>query len=96
MRAAALPAQALVVLDPSPMLVTDAILSEDGHAQERSLSDQVLELVRVKHVWIDDRNFCTTSFFFGDRTHILLWFVSSPGAALAIHTKKGTWADLDL
>ena len=65
MRAGALPGQALVVLDPSLMLVTDVILCEDGHAQERSLLDQVLELVRAKDVWIDDRNFCTTSFLFG-------------------------------
>ena len=63
--AGALPGQALVVLDPSLMLVTDVILCEDGHAQERSLLDQVLELVRAKDVWIDDRNFCTTSFLFG-------------------------------
>ena len=55
----------MVVLDPSLMLVTDVILCEDGHAQERSLLDQVLELVRAKDVWIDDRNFCTTSFLFG-------------------------------
>ena len=65
MRTGALPGQALVVLDPSLMLVTDVILCEDGHAQERSLLDQVLELVRAKDVWIDDRNFCTTSFLFG-------------------------------
>ena len=37
--AGALPGQALVVLDPSLMLVTDVILCEDGHAQERSLLD---------------------------------------------------------
>src|SRR5208337_1527204 len=34
-RAGALPGQALVVLDPSLMLVTDVVLCEDGHAQER-------------------------------------------------------------
>lgn len=65
MRAGALPGQALVVLDPRLMLMTDVILCEDGHAQERSLLGQVLELVRTKDVWIDDRNFCTTSFLFG-------------------------------
>jgi hypothetical protein len=64
-RAAALPGHGLVVLDPRLMLATDVILSEDGHAQERSLLDQVLEVVAAKDLWIADRNFCTTSFLFG-------------------------------
>src|SRR5215210_7941318 len=63
--AGALPGQALVVLDPRLMLVTDVVLSEDGHAQERSLLDRVLGLVRARDLWIDDRNFCTTNFLFG-------------------------------
>ena len=42
MRAGALPGQSLVVLDPSLMLAIDVVLCEDGHAQERSLLDQVL------------------------------------------------------
>src|SRR5512143_2959310 len=41
--AGALPGQALVVLDPRLMLVTDVVLCDDGHAQERALLDQVLE-----------------------------------------------------
>jgi Transposase DDE domain len=64
-RAGALPGQALVVLDPRRMLATDVILCEDGHAQERSLLDQVLEIVRAGDLWIEDRNFCTTNFLFG-------------------------------
>ncbi|MGZ3383162.1 MAG: transposase [Isosphaeraceae bacterium] len=63
--AGALPGQALVVLDPRLMLATDVVLCEDGHAPERSLLDQVLELVRAGDLWIDDRNFCTTNFLFG-------------------------------
>src|SRR5512132_1842857 len=63
--AGALPGQALVVLDPRLMLVTHVVLSEDGHAQERSLLDQVLGLVRARVLWIDDRNFCTTNFLCG-------------------------------
>ena len=47
-RAGALPGQALVVLDPRLMLVTDVVLCEDGHAQERSLLDQVLAIVRAR------------------------------------------------
>jgi IS4 transposase len=65
MRAGALPGQALVVLDPRLMLATDVILCEDGHAQERSLLDQVLAIVRARDLWIEDRNFCTTNFLFG-------------------------------
>jgi IS4 transposase len=65
MRAGALPGQALVVLDPQRMLATDVVLCEDGHAQERSLLDQVLGMVRPRDLWIEDRNFCTTDFLFG-------------------------------
>src|SRR3954452_3057662 len=64
-RAGALPGHALVVLDPRLMLVTDVVLCEDGHAHERSLLGQVLELVRAGDLWIDDLNFCTTNFLFG-------------------------------
>jgi IS4 transposase len=63
--AGALPGHALVVLDPQAMLVTDVFPCEDGHAQERSLLDQVLETIRTGEVWIADRNFCTTGFLFG-------------------------------
>src|SRR5512135_3513092 len=65
MRAGALPGHALVVFDPERMLAIDAILCENGHAQERSLLAQVLETVREKDLWIADRNFCTTDFLFG-------------------------------
>src|SRR5918998_5180467 len=65
LRAGALPGQALVVLDPRLMLATDVVLCEDGHAQERSLLDQILALVAAKDLWIADRNFCTTDFLFG-------------------------------
>ena len=65
MRAAALPGHTLVVLDPERMLVTDAFPCEDGHAQERSLLDQVANSVQPDDLWIADRNFCTTGFLFG-------------------------------
>ncbi len=63
--AGALPGHALVVLDPQAMLVTDVFPCEDGHAQERSLLDQVLETIHSGEVWIADSNFCTTGFLFG-------------------------------
>src|SRR3954447_811402 len=65
MRAGALPGHALVVFDPQRMLAIDVVLCEDGHAQERSLLDQILETVAAKDLWIADRNFCTTNFLFG-------------------------------
>ena len=63
--AGALPGQTLAVLDPQWMLITDVIPEEDGHAQERSLLPQVLDLVAAKDVWVGDRNFCTSDFLFG-------------------------------
>jgi len=64
-KAGPLPGQCLVVLDPALMLATDVIPCQDGHAQERSLTDQVLALVEPDDVWLDDRNFCTTRLLFG-------------------------------
>lgn len=60
-----LPGQALVVLDPALMLVTDMIPCEDGHAQERSLFADILALVEPGDVWIADRNFCTAGLLTG-------------------------------
>ncbi|MCX5728097.1 MAG: transposase [Nitrospirae bacterium] len=65
MRAAALPGQALVVLDPQWMLIVDVLPWEDAHAQERSLLEQMVPRVQPRDLWIDDRNFCTTKFLFG-------------------------------
>lgn len=58
-KAGPLPGHSLVVLDPALMLATHMIPCEDGHAQERSLTDELLALVEVGDVWIGDRNFCT-------------------------------------
>jgi hypothetical protein len=60
-----LPGQALVVLDPQLMLATHMIPCEDGHAQERSLFSEILELVEVNDVWVADRNFCTAGLLAG-------------------------------
>jgi IS4 transposase len=62
---APLPGQSLVVLDPEVRLVVDVIPCEDGHAQERSLSDAILALVQPRDLWIADRNFCTTQLLYG-------------------------------
>jgi len=60
-----LPGQTLVVLDPALGLAVDVVLCEDGHAQERSLLDPILETVADRDVWVADRNFCTTGLLFG-------------------------------
>jgi IS4 transposase len=62
---APLPGQALVVLDQQRMLITHVILNEDGHAQERSMIPEVLDLVEADQLWIEDRNFCTLGLLFG-------------------------------
>ncbi|HKB36121.1 MAG TPA: IS4 family transposase [Gemmataceae bacterium] len=57
-----LPGMALAVLDPELMMVTDVFPCEDGHAQERSLLDQVAATLRERQLWLADRNFCTRAF----------------------------------
>jgi IS4 transposase len=64
-RAGALPGHSLIVLDPERMLITDVVLCENGHAQERSMTEAILEMVQPRDLWIKDRNFCTTAFLFG-------------------------------
>jgi len=63
--AGALPGQALVLLDPQRMIIDDVFPCEDGHAQERSLLDQVLPNLQPRDLVIDDRNFCTAAFLVG-------------------------------
>ena len=40
------------------------VLIEDGHAQERSEFDSVLNKVSAQDLWCGDRNFCTLKFLF--------------------------------
>src|SRR3954453_17147992 len=99
-RAAALPGQSLVVLDPATMLVLDVVPCEDAHAQERSLIDQVLPGVEPGDLWIADRNFCTTRLGLGPharggcflvRQHksTLYWEEATPWAVVG-RTATGT------
>jgi hypothetical protein len=60
--AAPLPGQSLVVYEPAWQMATDIILCEDGHAQERSLLDQVVAKIRARDLWMADRNFCVKWF----------------------------------
>jgi hypothetical protein len=64
-KAGPLPGFAIVVLDPERMLATEMIPCEDGHAQERSLSADILALATEKDLWVGDRNFCTTALLTG-------------------------------
>jgi DDE family transposase len=63
--AAALPGKVLAVYEQELDLVTQVFLTPDGHAQERSLLDEVLTSIRDNDLWIADRNFCTLKFLFG-------------------------------
>lgn len=64
-KAGPLPGHSLVVLDPQLMLATDMIPCEDAHAQERSLTPEILARVSEQEVWVADRNFCTIPLLFG-------------------------------
>jgi hypothetical protein len=64
-RAAALPGKSLVVLDPRCRAIQDMFPIEDGHAQERSALDEVIETIEAKDLWVADRNFCTHKFMYG-------------------------------
>jgi hypothetical protein len=81
-----LPGQALVVLEPDVMLATHMLPCEDAHAQERSLTPEVLALVEAGDCWVADRNFCTHALlsgfaareaFFAIRHHAKLRILSS-------------------
>ena len=61
-RAGALPGKSLVVYEPAVGIATDVFPCEDGHAQERSLLDDVLARVSSNEVWVADRNFATADF----------------------------------
>jgi len=63
--AAPFPGQALVVWDQQRMVITDVVLSEDGHAQERRVIAQVLPHVKADQRWIEERNFCTLGLLCG-------------------------------
>ncbi|MCP3893162.1 MAG: IS4/IS5 family transposase, partial [Bacteroides sp.] len=60
--AGALPGKSLVVYDPVLGIPVDVFPCEDGHAQERSLLNQVLPTVEKGELWLADRNFCTVDF----------------------------------
>lgn len=64
-RAAVLPGQALAFYDPQWDFITEVIPCECGHAQERSLTEEILSFVGAKDCVLADRNFCTARILFG-------------------------------
>lgn len=98
LRGGPLPGQALVVLDPRRGLITEIIPCEDGHAQERSLLEEWVDLLAPGQLWIADRNFCTRLFlheivlnkaFFLVRQHAGLTVESDGKRQAAERTEEG-------
>jgi len=92
--AAPLPGQILAVLDPQRMLVQDVFLCQDGHANERSLLDQVLLTVQPCDLWIADRNFSTAGFLtdldLHQATFVIRQHGQLPGVLLEPRRRRGT------
>jgi hypothetical protein len=64
-RSGPLPGKSLAFYDYERDMIREIIPCEDGHAQERSLSDEILERVKPKMLTIADRNFCTAKLLVG-------------------------------
>src|SRR5438552_13179245 len=77
--AASLPGKVLVVMDPELDLACEVFLTPDGHAQERSLLDDVLQTLREKDLWIADRNFCTLKFLFEIAAKLAFFLIRQHG-----------------
>jgi IS4 transposase len=59
---ACLPGKSLAIYEPASGLITDVILEENAHTQERALLESVV--VQAGELWIADRNFCVRTFLF--------------------------------
>jgi IS4 transposase len=77
--AAPLPGKVLAVMDPELDLACDVFLTPDGHAQERSLLDDVLQTVREQDLWMADRNFCTHKFLFEIAAKLAFFLIRQHG-----------------
>lgn len=78
-----LPGQCLVMLCPSLKLVTDVIPCEDGHAQERSMTEEVLALVKAMDILLADRNFCTSRLLGGIAERLAFFIIRQHAANVA-------------
>jgi IS4 transposase len=79
----ALPGQSLVVFDPVRGVATDVVPGEDAHAQERSLLEGVIAVIRERDLWIADRNFCTAR---------LVFAVAARAACFIVRHHRGSFA----
>jgi Transposase DDE domain len=59
---ACLPGKSLAIYEPASGLITDLVLEENAHTQERALLDAVV--VQPGELWIADRNFCVRTLVF--------------------------------
>ena len=91
-----LPGLALVVFDMAARMMSDVILCEDGHAQERSLTAQILALVARGDCWVADRNFCTQAILFGilarEATFVIRQHANLPGEPVGVRRARGRCA----
>jgi len=62
---APMPGKSIVFLDPQHTSATEMIACEDGWAQERSMSNEIIKRICIGDLAIADRNFCTRKLLFG-------------------------------
>lgn len=79
-----LPGLGLCVLDPARQMIVDFVPCEDGHAQERSLLDAIIDDLEPGQVWIADRNFCVA---------VLLWEIHGNQSYFVVreHAQNVRW-----
>jgi hypothetical protein len=63
--AAPLPGTVVAMLDMQTELIDNVFLIEDGHAQERTILDDVLNAIEPMDLIIGDRHYCTIAFLTG-------------------------------
>lgn len=78
-RSAGLPGMSLAIYEPATGLVTELILEEDAHTQERALFDRIPIVPGV--LYIADRNFCVRS---------LLARIAAAGAFFLVRWHRST------
>jgi hypothetical protein len=79
-----LPGLGLCVLDPVRQMIVDFVPCEDGHAQERSLLEAIIDDLEPGQVWIADRNFCVA---------VLLWEIQNNQSFFVVreHAQNVKW-----
>ena len=60
--AAPLPGFGLVVYEGGRSMISEVLLCDDGHTQERKLLPRLIELVEPNDLWFADRNFCCSGY----------------------------------